>query len=70
MSKLNGKKYNEDARMDEKEKKISELMSELDDANQRCEVYRANLLTVLKDMEDQKFKISVKVENVRLGLRE
>ncbi|OVA00705.1 FAR1 DNA binding domain [Macleaya cordata] len=55
---------------DEKEKKIAELVSELESANERCEVYRANLLAVLKDMEEQKLKLSVKVQNVRLGLKD
>lgn len=55
---------------DEKEKKIRDLASELESTNQRCEVYRANLLAVLKDMEDQKLKLSVKVQNARLSLKE
>ncbi|CAK9140171.1 unnamed protein product [Ilex paraguariensis] len=54
----------------EKEKKICELATELDSTNQRCEVYRANLLAVLRDMEDQKLKLSVKVQNARLSLKE
>lgn len=56
--------------VDEKEKKIHDLASELESTNQRCEVYRANLLAVLKDMEDQKLKLSVKVQNARLSLKE
>lgn len=55
---------------DEKEKKIRELTMELESTNQRCEVYRANLLAVLRDMEEQKLKLSVKVQNARLGLKE
>ncbi|PSS21834.1 Protein FAR1-RELATED SEQUENCE like [Actinidia chinensis var. chinensis] len=55
---------------DEKEKKIRELTAELESTNQRCEVYRANLLAVLRDMEDQKLKLSVKVQNARLSLKE
>lgn len=55
---------------DEKDKKILELMSELEGANQRCEVYRKNLLAVLKDMEQQKLKLSVKVQSVRLTLKD
>ncbi|OVA01034.1 FAR1 DNA binding domain [Macleaya cordata] len=55
---------------DEKDKRILELMSELDNVNQRCEVYRGNLLGVLKDMEEQKLKLSVKVQNVRLNLKD
>ncbi|XP_071928420.1 protein FAR1-RELATED SEQUENCE 9 isoform X2 [Coffea arabica] len=54
----------------EKEKKIRELAAELQSTNQRCEVYRANLLAVLRDMEDQKLKLSVKVQNARLSLKE
>lgn len=55
---------------DEKAKKIHELAAELDNTNKRCEVYRANLLAVLKYMEDQKLKLSVKVQNARLSLKE
>lgn len=55
---------------EEKEKKIRELTAELESTNQRCEVYRANLLAVLRDMEEQKLKLSVKVQNARLSLKE
>lgn len=55
---------------EDKEKKIRELTSELESVNQRCEVYRANLLAVLRDMEEQKLKLSVKVQNARLSLKE
>lgn len=51
-------------------KKIKELTAELENTSKRCEVYRANLHAVLKDMEDQKLKLSVKVQNARLSLRE
>ncbi|KAK9164788.1 hypothetical protein Syun_005690 [Stephania yunnanensis] len=54
----------------EKDKKILELMSDLESANQRCEIYRMNLLAVLKDMEEQKLKLSVKVQNVKLSLKD
>lgn len=54
----------------EKQKKISELTAELDNTNQRCDFYRANLLAVLRDMEDQKLKLSVKVQNARLSLKD
>lgn len=56
--------------VDEKEKKIHEMTAELENINQRCEVYRANLLAVLRDMEEQKLKLSVKVQNARLSLKE
>ncbi|XP_052197715.1 protein FAR1-RELATED SEQUENCE 9-like [Diospyros lotus] len=55
---------------DEKEKKIRELTAQLESTNQRCEVYRGNLLAILRDMEDQKLKLSVKVQNARLSLKE
>ncbi|XP_047308640.1 protein FAR1-RELATED SEQUENCE 9 [Impatiens glandulifera] len=54
----------------EKQRKIDELTAELDNTNRRCEVYRANLLGVLRDMEEQKLKLSVKVQNARLSLKE
>lgn len=54
----------------DKQKKIQELTGELEITNQRCEVYRANLLAVLRDMEEQKLKLSVKVQNARLSLKE
>ncbi|KAJ4967136.1 hypothetical protein NE237_018985 [Protea cynaroides] len=55
---------------DEKNKKIQELSHELDRANRKCEVYRANLLTVLKDIEEQKLQLSVKVQNIKFGMKE
>ncbi|GLT29226.1 hypothetical protein SLA2020_041060 [Shorea laevis] len=55
---------------DEKEKKIHELTAELESINQRCEVYRSNLLAVLRDMEEEKLKLSVKVQSARLSLKE
>nr|GMC88176.1 protein FAR1-RELATED SEQUENCE 9 [Ipomoea batatas] len=58
------------AQKNEKEKRIHELTAELDSINQRCEVYRSNLLAVLKDTEEQKLKLSVKVQNARLSLKE
>ncbi|KAA8528864.1 hypothetical protein F0562_036219 [Nyssa sinensis] len=51
------------------DKKIQDLTVELENASQRCEEYRANLLAILRDMEEQKLKISVKVQNVRLSLK-
>ncbi|GMI80468.1 hypothetical protein HRI_001716100 [Hibiscus trionum] len=57
-------------KQDEKEKKIRQLSTELESVNRRCEVYRANLLAVLRDMEEQKLMLSVKVQNARLNMRE
>lgn len=55
---------------EEKEQKIRQLTAELESVNQQAEVYRANLLAVLKDMEEEKLKLSVKVQNARLSLKE
>ncbi|XP_065847215.1 protein FAR1-RELATED SEQUENCE 5-like isoform X2 [Euphorbia lathyris] len=52
------------------DKKIQELIAELELANQRCEAYQAKLLFVLKDMEEQKIKISIKIQNARLNLKD
>lgn len=54
----------------EKERTILELTAELERTGQRCEVYRANLLSVLRDMEEHKFQLSLKVQNARLSLKE
>ncbi|KAK3232109.1 hypothetical protein Dsin_003990 [Dipteronia sinensis] len=51
------------------DKKIQELTVELECASQRCEAYRVKLLAVLKDMEEQKLKMLVKVQNVKLNLK-
>ena len=56
--------------LQDQEKKIQELSVELEDANRRCEGYRAKLVDVLKDMEERKLKMSVKVQNVRLVLKD
>lgn len=55
---------------EEKNEKIRILTAKLESTNRRCEVYRANLVGVLRDMEDQKLKLAVKVQNARLSLRE
>ncbi|KAI4367324.1 hypothetical protein MLD38_023075 [Melastoma candidum] len=55
---------------DEKEKQMQELTAELESTNRRCEVYRTNLLAILKDYEEQKLKLSVKMQNTRLRLKE
>ncbi|VVB09574.1 unnamed protein product [Arabis nemorensis] len=54
----------------EKERTIIELTAELERTGQRCAVYRANLLSILRDMEEQKFQLSLKVQNARLSLKE
>lgn len=55
---------------DDMDKKIRELTEELDCANQKGEVYRANLLSVLKDVDDHKQQLSIKVQNVKLSMKD
>ncbi|CAN6711928.1 unnamed protein product [Malus baccata var. baccata] len=53
----------------DQDKKLEELAAELEISSQQCEAFREKLLAVLKDMEEQKLKISVNVQNVRLNLK-
>ncbi|KAM1031524.1 hypothetical protein ACFX2C_035300 [Malus domestica] len=55
---------------DDMDKKIRELTNELECANRKCEVYRANLLSVLKDIEDHKSQLSIKVQNIKIGMKD
>ncbi|KDP47038.1 hypothetical protein JCGZ_10765 [Jatropha curcas] len=55
---------------DDMDKKIQELTNELDYANRKCEVYRANLLSVLKDIEDHKLQLSIKVQNIKISMKD
>jgi hypothetical protein len=55
---------------DEPDRKIQKLLRQLERARRKCEVYRANLLSVLKDIEDQKLQLSVKVQNIKLGMKD
>ncbi|GMN52370.1 hypothetical protein TIFTF001_021521 [Ficus carica] len=56
--------------MDEQDKKIDKLTRQLERARQKQEAYRANLLAVLKDIEQQKLHLSVKVQNIKVGMKE
>ncbi|XP_050228615.1 protein FAR1-RELATED SEQUENCE 5-like [Mercurialis annua] len=55
---------------DDMDKKIEQLNSELDYASRKCEVYRANLLSVLRDVEDHKLQLSIKVQNIKISLKD
>ncbi|EOX98949.1 FAR1-related sequence 5 [Theobroma cacao] len=55
---------------DDMDKKIRELTNELEFANRKCEVYRANLLSVLKDIEDHKLQLSIKVQNIKISMKD
>ncbi|KAJ6931859.1 protein FAR1-RELATED SEQUENCE 5-like [Populus alba x Populus x berolinensis] len=66
---VNGSQQLQSCSLDEDEK-IQELTAELEQASQRCEAYRTKLLCVMKDMEEWKLRISVKVQNVRLKMKD
>ncbi|KAB1209865.1 Protein FAR1-RELATED SEQUENCE 5 [Morella rubra] len=55
---------------DDVDKKIRELTGEVESANRKCEVYRANLLSVLKDIEDHKLQLSIKVQNIKISMKD
>lgn len=52
------------------DQKIRELSEELESANRRCELYRANLFSVLKDFDNHKQQLAVKVHSVKLSLKD
>ncbi|XP_052196787.1 protein FAR1-RELATED SEQUENCE 5-like [Diospyros lotus] len=53
----------------EQDRKIQKLTRQLDRAHWKCEVYRANLISVLKDIEQQKLQLTVQVQSVKLGMK-
>ncbi|XP_057491892.1 protein FAR1-RELATED SEQUENCE 5-like [Actinidia eriantha] len=55
---------------DEQDRKIQKLTRQLERAQRKCEVYRANLLSVLKDIEQQKLQLTVKVQSIKLGMKD
>ncbi|CAN4112643.1 unnamed protein product [Withania somnifera] len=55
---------------DDMDTKIQELSYQLDCTNRKCEVYRANLYSVLKDVDDHKQQLSIKVQNIKLSLKD
>ncbi|XP_048128143.1 protein FAR1-RELATED SEQUENCE 5 isoform X1 [Rhodamnia argentea] len=52
------------------DRKIGELINELESANRKCELYRANLLSVLKEIEDHKLQLAIKVQNVKISMKD
>ena len=67
---LNGVNEHCKCLQDEQDRRIQKLAHQLERARRKCEVYRANLLSVLKDIEDQKLQLSVKVQNIKLGMKD
>lgn len=59
-----------DILQDDMDKHIAKLNNELESANRKCEIYRANLLSVLKAFEDHKLELSVKVENIKISMKD
>ncbi|KAL8228328.1 hypothetical protein R6Q57_015912 [Mikania cordata] len=55
---------------DERDKKIEQLNNELCCARRKCEFYRTNLLSVLKDIEDHKQQLSLKVQITRYSMKD
>ncbi|KAK7406965.1 hypothetical protein VNO78_08601 [Psophocarpus tetragonolobus] len=55
---------------DDQDRTIEKLTRQLDRARRKCEVYRSNLLSILKDIEEQKLHLSVKVQNIKLGMKD
>ncbi|CAI9761551.1 unnamed protein product [Fraxinus pennsylvanica] len=55
---------------DDMDQKICELSQELERANRKCEVYHTNLLSILKDVEDHKQQLSVKVQTIKLTMKD
>ncbi|KAL3351041.1 hypothetical protein AABB24_023440 [Solanum stoloniferum] len=55
---------------DDMDTKIQELSYQLDCANKNCEVYRANLYSVLKDIDDHKQQLSINVQSIKLSLKD
>ncbi|XP_044469437.1 protein FAR1-RELATED SEQUENCE 5-like [Mangifera indica] len=58
------------ASADDQDRKIQKLSRQLERAQRKCELYRANLLSVLKDIEEQKLQLSVKVQSIKLGMKD
>ncbi|XP_019177388.1 PREDICTED: protein FAR1-RELATED SEQUENCE 5-like [Ipomoea nil] len=56
--------------LDEQDRKIQSLSWQLEHAEQKCEAYRASLLSILKDIEQQKLQLVVKVQNIKFGLKD
>nr|KYP55294.1 Protein FAR1-RELATED SEQUENCE 5 [Cajanus cajan] len=55
---------------DDQDRTIEKLTRQLDRARRKCEFYRSNLLSILKDIEEQKLQLSVKVQNIKLEMKD
>lgn len=55
---------------DDMDRKIEQLNNELDCARRKCEVYRTNLFSVLKDIEDHKQQLSLKAQIIKYNMKD
>ncbi|XP_076886053.1 protein FAR1-RELATED SEQUENCE 5-like [Bidens hawaiensis] len=55
---------------DEKDRKIEQLTNELDCARRKREAYRTNLLSVLRDIEEHKQQLSLKVQLMKYSMKD
>ncbi|CAI9299185.1 unnamed protein product [Lactuca saligna] len=55
---------------DEMDRKIEELKQEVDSGRRKCEVYRSNLVSVLRDIEDHKQQLSLKVQIIKYSMKD
>lgn len=55
---------------DEMDRRIQELNKEVECGKRKCEVYRSNLLSVLRDIEDHKQQLSLKVQIIRYSMKD
>ncbi|KAK1424099.1 hypothetical protein QVD17_19411 [Tagetes erecta] len=55
---------------DDMDRKIEQLNNELECARRKCEVYRTNLFSVLKDIEDHKQQLSLKSQIIQYNMKD
>lgn len=65
---LNGNQADcDDSCLLSRDEKIQELTTAVVNATETCEAYRAKLLSILREMEEQKLRISLKVHSMKLN---
>ncbi|KAI4318596.1 hypothetical protein MLD38_032277 [Melastoma candidum] len=55
---------------EEKDRRIRELTHDLEAAKMKCDAYRSNLLSLLKEIEDHKQQLAAEVQIVRSSMRD
>ncbi|KAL2348727.1 hypothetical protein Fmac_002727 [Flemingia macrophylla] len=55
---------------DDQDRTIEKLTRQLDRSRRKCEFYRSKLLSILEDIEEQKLQLSVKVQNIKIGMKD